>query len=211
VIMMLFIGGCFPEFETGGFFGLLFLLVSVAAGVGLFVSCGMQNAPYQFLDQNTPFDLEYGVRGLVTEKQKAFRPSYIRQNIIAVCLCVLSPIVLLLGAFSQQEQILVAMLCLMLALVGVAVYLFIAAGVRMASMQKLLREGEWSQDEKRKGGLREVVGTAYWLLATAIYLGWSFLCNLWQITWVVFAVAGILFPAVMGICNLIGDQCNKEK
>jgi len=27
----------------------------------------------------------------------------------------------------------------------------------------------------------------------------------------VFAVAGILFPAVMGICNLIGDQCNKEK
>ena len=41
------------------------------------------------------------------------------------------------------------------------------------------------------------------MIATAIYLGWSFLTDDWHITWVVWPIAGILFVVVELICNLV--------
>lgn len=40
---------------------------------------------------------------------------------------------------------------------------------------------------------KEPIATAYWLIATAIYLGWSFWTNAWGITWIVWPVAGVMF------------------
>lgn len=67
------------------------------------------------------------------------------------------------------------MLCVTLLTVAIGVMFFIVAGVRWASMQKLLKEGEFSEKGKQKNKIAEAIGTIYWLLATAIYLGWSFL------------------------------------
>ena len=39
----------------------------------------------------------------------------------------------------------------------------------------LLQEGEYSQKEKAVKKKFEIYSTAYWCIATAIYLGWSFL------------------------------------
>ena len=55
----------------------------------------------------------------------------------------------------------------------------------------------------RKGKISETVSTVYWLLATAIYLCWSFMTNDWQLTWVVWPVAGVLFAGVKSLCNLL--------
>ena len=84
--------------------------------------------------------------------------------------------------------------------------LFIVAGVRWASMQKLLREGEYSKEGKKKSQMSETVGTVYWLVATAVYLCWSFITKNWHITWVVWPIAGILFVVVELICNLVIDR-----
>ena len=83
---------------------------------------------------------------------------------------------------------------------------FIVAGVRWASMQKLLKEGEFSEKGKRKNRIIEVIGTVYWLSATTIYLGWSFLTNNWHITWVIWPISGILFIVVELVCNLVLDK-----
>jgi hypothetical protein len=77
-------------------------------------------------------------------------------------------------------------------------------------MEKLLKEGEYSDEEKKKSGVRETVGTVYWLALTAIYLAWSFISNDWNITWIVFAVGGVLFAAVMAICNLCMGKKNED-
>ena len=42
----------------------------------------------------------------------------------------------------------------------------------------------------------EIYSTAYWCIATAIYLGWSFLSVRWDYTWILWPVAGVLFGAV---------------
>ena len=189
--------------------GLVILFVLVAAAVAIFVSCGFKHTPFEFIDKE-PFETEYGVDGMVREKQKAYRSAYVKSNIIAACLCVLSPIPLFVGAFTEKEYLIAAMTSGTILLAGIGAAFFILAGVRWASMQKLLREGKYARRDRRKTRIKETVSTAYWLTATAVYLGWSFWTGDWEITWVVWPVAGILFAVVMCLCNLFIER-DKEK
>lgn len=192
--------------NAAGAIGLAALFVFVLLAVPIYIYCGFKNAPYDFLDKSTPFELEYGVRGAVKEKQKAFRNTYIRSNIIATCICIFSPVPLLSATFVEREFFTVIMLTVTMVIAGIGVCSFIVVGVQNASMQKLLKEGEYELKEKNKSRIKETVGSIYWVLLTAIYIAWSFFSNAWHITWLVFALGGILFPAIMAICNLLIDK-----
>ncbi len=189
--------------------GLAALLLLVVPAVALFLSCGMKNAPYDFLD-GEPFSVEYGVTGMVRERQREYRGVYIRSNIIGACLCVLSPVPLFLGASTQNEFYTVVTLAATLLLAGIGSVFFIIAGVRWASMQKLLQEGEYTPREKRKSRVLRTVSAIYWLVVTAAYLGWSFWKGDWEETWIVWPVAGVLFAAARCVCNLIMDREDEQ-
>ncbi len=193
-----------PENLAAGV-GLSALFALVAAAVALFVSCGLQNAPFRSLEKQ-PFKTESGVDDMVREKQRAYRQTDLRCNIFATCLCVLSPIPLLAGAVTEQEFLAVAMLCVTLLMAGGGAVLYILTGVRRASMQKLLKEGNYAPRDGKKVRVKGTVSAIFWLLATAVYLGWSFLSGAWQLTWVVWPIAGILFAAAMCLCNLLLDR-----
>lgn len=193
-----------------GVLGLIVLFAFVLCAVPVFIFCGFKNEPYAFLDKNEPFDLEYGVRGMVSERKKQFRDCYVKSNIIATCTCIFSPIPLIVSSFAENEMLCVLMLALLMIIAGIGVSIFIIVGVQNASMQKLLKEGEYTEKEKKKNTLREAVGSVYWGVLVAIFLIWSFLTDQWHIAWIVFAVGGVLFPIVMMICDHITDHCQKE-
>ena len=181
----------------------LFSLVTIA--VVIYIRVGFKNAPYEFLEKE-PFETEYGVTGLAREKQKTYRNTYIKYNIFGTCACILSPVPLICAALSGKGLLVMIMLCVTLLTVAIGVMFFIVAGVRWASMQRLLKEGEFSEKGKQKNKIIEAIGTVYWLLATAIYLGWSFLTSNWHITWVIWPIAGVLFAVVELVCNLVIDK-----
>ena len=181
----------------------LFSLVTIA--VVIYIRVGFKNAPYEFLEKE-PFETEYGVTGLAREKQKTYRNTYIKYNIFGTCACILSPVPLICAALSGKGLLVMIMLCVTLLTVAIGVMFFIVAGVRWASMQKLLKDGEFSEKGKQKNKIIEAIGTVYWLLATAIYLGWSFLTSDWHITWVIWPIAGVLFAVVELVCNLVIDK-----
>ena len=181
----------------------LFSLVTIA--VVIYIRAGFKNAPYEFLEKE-PFETEYGVTGLAREKQKTYRNTYIKYNIFGTCACILSPVPLICAALSGKGLLVMTMLCVTLLTVAIGVMFFIVAGVRWASMQKLLKEGGFSEKGKQKNKIIEAIGTVYWLLATAIYLGWSFLTSDWHITWVIWPIAGVLFAVVELVCNLVIDK-----
>ena len=181
----------------------LFSLVTIA--VIIYIRVGFKNTPYEFLD-NEPFETEYGVTGLAREKQKTYRNTYIKYNIFGTCICILSPLLLICAALSGKGLLVMIMLCVTLLTVAIGVMFFIVTGVRWASMQKLLKEGGFSEKGKRKNRIIEVIGTIYWLSATTIYLGWSFLTSDWHITWVIWPIAGVLFAVVELVCNLVIDK-----
>jgi len=188
---------------TGG--GLTVMLLTVATAVAIFVLCGLKNAPFDFIDKEL-FETEYGVAGMVKEKQKAYRGTYTKCNVIGACICVLSPVPLFMDVFTENTFFSGIMLAATMLLAGIGAVFFIISGVRWASMQKLLKEGEFAPKEMKKSRIKETVGTVYWLIATAVYLGWSLLTNDWEITWLVWPIAGILFAAIMCLCNLLMDR-----
>lgn len=191
--------------NAAGGIGLTTMLIIVAIAVAIFIFCGFRNAPFDFIDKET-FETEYGVKGMVKERQKAYKSIYTKCNVIGACICILSPIPLLIGAFTEREFFTVIMLTATMFLAGVGTVFFIVAGVRWESMQKLLQEGEFAPQEKKKSRIKETVGTIYWLIAAAVFFGWSFLTNSWEISWIVWPIAGILFAIVMCFCNLVIDR-----
>lgn len=192
--------------NAAGFAGLAVMLVFVAAAVGLFIYTGFESSAFEFMEKE-PFETEYGVSGMVGEKQKLYHPTYIKMNIIGVILCVLSPVALFIGAFMENDFLTVCMLAVMMAIVSAGVFLLIMAGVRHAAMRKLLGDPEYVYNYKdKKNVVRSAVSTVYWLLTTAIYLGWSFDTNDWENTWIVWVIAGVLFGAVMAIFNVFAAK-----
>ena len=195
---------------TASVIGLTVLFAFILCAVPLYIYCGFKNQPYEFLDKNIPFELEYGVKGLVTEKKNAFRPTYIAYNIIATCVCIFSVVPLVLLSFSENVILVATALALLMIIAGIGAGMFIVAGTQNASMQKLLKEGDFTEKEKKRTSVKEVVGFCYWGALTAIFLAVSFLTNGWHLSWIIFAVGGILFPIVMCICNYFADTQKKE-
>ncbi len=191
--------------------GVVVMLLVVTAAVVGFIYTGMNNKPYEYLD-TVAIDTAYGVSGMVGEQRKAHRLGYIRGNIAGVVLCMLAAILVLAGAFLYDESpindpmLMMLGICAALLMVAVAVYLFIRAGVMEEAFDRLLEEGSYTRDKKRVG--RSPLIPAYWCIATAIYLAWSFLTNDWHITWLLWPVAGLLFAAVLYILQAV--QCRKN-
>jgi len=191
--------------NIAGGVGLIVLLLIVAVAVAIFISCGFKNTPYEFIDKE-PFETEYGVAGMVKERQKAYRGIYTKCNIIGACFCVLSPVPLFVSSYTENDFFMVVMLTVTMFLAGIGTVFFIVSGVQWASMQKLLKEGDFAPKEKRKNQIKEAVGASYWLIITAVYLGWSLLTGAWGISWIVWPIGGILFAVVMCLCNLLIDR-----
>ena len=188
--------------------GLGVLFVFVLCAVPIYIYCGFKNEPFAFLDKNEPFELSYGVKGIVTERKKQFRDTYVKSNILATCLCILSPLPMILTSFLEREMLTVAMLALLLVLVGIAVSFFIIVGVQNASMQKLLREGDYSEENKKKNSVRERVDSVYWSLVVALYLLVSFLTHAWHLTWLIFVIGGALSPILVDY--FVGKSTNRN-
>lgn len=210
VVPLLFLGaaceyGVLPigENQAGGL-GMLILLAVVAAAVSIFIHTGLKNAPYNFLDSED-FEAEYGVEGMVQERQREYRAEYERRLILGVALLVLAPCTLFLGIMKTETNgfLAVLALCAMFVIVGLGLLLIIPACVRWASMEKLLKSGEYTKAEKKKSKVKETVASVYWLTATALYLALSFLTENWEKTWIVWAVAGVLYAVVVAVTNLI--------
>lgn len=183
--------------------GLTVLLGMVAAAVAVFVSCGSKTARFEYLEREI-FETEYGVTGMVKARKEQYKDTYDRGNLIGTCLCVLSPVFLFLGmaVFSEDDLLMVTCLCLTLVLAGVGVLFLVAVGIPWASFEKLLQEGEYSREEKSRLPVTGAVSTAYWLTAVAVYLAWSFATDGWKTTWIVWPVAGVLFPAVLALVKV---------
>ena len=107
---------------------------------------------------------------------------------------------------ENNDLLFMKMLSVSFVFIGIGVVFFVRSGIVWASYEKLLQEGDYTKEKKKNSTVIEAISVTYWLIATAIYLGYSFLTNNWEISWIVWVVAGVAFPAVMSISNLINRQ-----
>lgn len=182
--------------------GLCVLLVLVAAAVAVFITCAAQVKVYAFLESE-PFETAYGVTGMVRERRAAAAPEHTRGKVVGTVLCILSAVPLFIAVCLNGPDLLyVGAVCLLLVLAGIGSAVFVSGGVYWAAMDRLLEEGDYARPRKRQNGVVGVVSSIYWLTVTAAYLLWTF--GPWwdaqpQDTWILWAVAGVLYGAVMAL------------
>lgn len=194
-------GAALSENAAAGI-GLCVLLVLVAAAVAVFITCAAQVKAYAFLESE-PFETAYGVTGMVRERRVAAAPEHTRGKVAGTVLCILSAVPLFIAVCLNGPDLLyVAAVCLLLVLAGVGSALFVYGGVYQAAMDRLLEEGDYVRPRKRQNGVVGAISSIYWLTVTAAYLLWTF--GPWwdaqpQDTWILWAVAGVLYGAVMAL------------
>ena len=122
--------------NTASATGLIVLFLFIAAAVAVFLSCSIKNGPYAFLDKE-PFDTEYGVTGMVSERQRQYKSTHTRCNMVGTMLCILSPVPIFIGMAVGSDFSMILAVCATLLLAGIGAAFLVAAGVRWSGMQKI--------------------------------------------------------------------------
>lgn len=176
--------------------GLLVLFAQIGTAVWLFISQGGKLGKYAFLEQES-FDTEYGVDGMARERLAASEPYNTRALTVGVLLCVLGCVPLVITAvLGAPSVVIVAMVCLLLLAIGCAVYMFIAICGVHSSYKVILQADDYTAEQKKRNKKLEPLSRIYWLFITVVYLAVSFITGRWDITWIIWAVSGVLFALI---------------
>ena len=118
-------------------------------------------------------------------------------------LCIVSAVPML-GVYAvkySNNSDLFPLLCtaLLLVMCAVGVKLIVLTCIRQGGFDRLLEEGDYTRLNKAAGKYDGV----YWAIALAVYLIWSFTTMRWEITWIVWPVAGVLYAAFREIMKAV--------
>lgn len=181
--------------------GICVLIVLIAIAVTIFILCGMKTKKYEFMEKED-IETAYGVSGMVKEKRDAYHSPYVTQLVIGITCCICS-VIPLFGtlAVSESDFYMVSAVCMLLTLVAIGTYFIVRSAAKMNAVNQLLEEEDYTRQKKHENKKMSGPVTVYWLIATAIYLAWSFTTNDWDRTWIIWPVVGVLFPAFYAIVN----------
>ena len=188
------------ENATAGI-GICVLIVLIAIAVTIFILCGMKTKKYEFMEKED-IETAYGVSGMVKEKRDAYHSPYVTQLVIGITCCICS-VIPLFGtlAVSESDFYMVSAVCMLLTLVAIGTYFIVRSAAKMNAVNQLLEEEDYTRQKKHENKKMSGPVMVYWLIATAIYLAWSFTTNDWDRTWIIWPVVGVLFPAFYAIVN----------
>lgn len=181
--------------------GICVLIVLIAIAVTIFILCGMKTKKYEYMEKED-IETAYGVSGMVKEKRDAYHSQYVTQLVIGITCCICS-VIPLFGtlAVSESDFYMVSAVCMLLTLVAIGTYFIVRSAAKMNAMNQLLEEEDYTRQKKHENKKMSGPVTVYWLIATAIYLAWSFTTNDWDRTWIIWPVVGVLFPAFYAIVS----------
>lgn len=184
--------------DQGALLGTAVLILLIVAAVSIFVITGHYDEKYEFLEKEA-LDTAYGVDGMVRDRRQKYERSHVIELAAGVALCVASciPIFLMLLLFGEENVMaLTGAISLLLFLVATGVFLIVRTCIIWDGYQVLLEEGDYTRIAKKQN---KRISGIYWGCVTAVYLLVSFLTMEWNITWVIWPVAGILWGVISSI------------
>ncbi len=201
VVLLILCGGLneygvlpFGENTAAGL-GMILLLLCTAVAVALFIRCAQRRKPFDFLTEEE-FETAYGVRGMLREKRTEYAEKYGNYPVIGAVLCVLSIVPLFAAVMYSEDNglVYVCAAALLLILAGIGVCFFILGGINRGAVDLLLREGEYDRRHREEDRRFGAFSMGYWLFVTAVFLVWNFVNADYGRSWIVWPVAGVLYP-----------------
>lgn len=179
--------------------GVTVMLLMVAAAVAIFITSGLKMAKYEYLEKEE-FELDYGVFGIVEERLRNYESRFTICLVSGICLFILGVVpVILAGTIEAPKEYLIFSVCLLFVFAATGVFLIIHSGMIKNCYTVLLQSGEYTPENKKREKKEDKVAAIYWPIIVAAYLGYSFITGRWEISWVIWPVAGVLFAAIAAI------------
>lgn len=175
--------------ELGTLLGLVGMFVLIAAAVGLFIHSGMNMSRFRGLEQG--FQLPYTLKSELQHRRALFVTNYRFSIILGISLCVLSPILVIIASYINEDYSPYGAAALLL-MVAFGVFLFIYSGNVHGAYTRLLEEPYIAVERTEEGRVLEAAGAVIWPIASIVFLISGFVYQRWDINWVVFPIAGIL-------------------
>ncbi len=183
--------------------GITVLLCIVACAVGLFIISGMKLEKYEYLKKEC-FTINNSYAQEISNIRESRKGKFTIKITAGVIMCILSviPLILIPAFFKNDEENFLSILSVifLMIIVGIAVFLFITAGMEEESYKVILQEKEFSVKKKSGKKIENIISAVYWPVIFITYLAWSFICGGWGYTWLIWPLAGILFDF---ICKII--------
>ena len=189
--------------DFAGGVGCVVMFLILAAAVAIFITMGQKLKSFDYLEKEW-IDTDYGVTGMVRERQGAYSGKHTRDLVLGTAICIISliPLFLLIAVSGDDDLTAVIGIALLMALCSVGVYLLVKTSVINEGFDKLLEADDYTRERKLEKRKNADIMTIYWLVVTAIYLGYSFVSDRWEISWVIFAVGGVLCGAVAKLAKI---------
>lgn len=186
--------------------GLSFLIICITIAVILFCLCAFKVKKYEFLEKED-FSLGNDVKEYAVKEKEEYQDRYHRYQIIGIVLCILS--VLPIFIFLNYEFLESIAVCILLFFVSIGCFFLVLAETYQNALDKILQTGDYTPKQKKNNILKSKISTIYWLVATAIFLYYTFGKNgngQMQYSWIIWAIAGVLFGATMIVIDLINKR-----
>jgi hypothetical protein len=168
----------------------------------MFLMTSLRGKQYEFLE-NMDIDTAYGVSGMAKERRAEYAERHSRLLIVGIMLCVVAAVPMLILAMTKYtnntDVLPIVGVDAMLVTIAIGVKMIVLTSIRHGGYDKLLEEGDYTRLNKRAGKYDGV----YWTIALAVYLGWSFVTNRWDFTWIVWPIAGVLYVAYHEIMKAV--------
>lgn len=204
-----------------GGIGVTVLLVIVAIGVAVLILCGTRLEHYNFLEKEV-FTLQYGVEGIVKKNKELFAKCYNINVAVGVVICIIGAVPLLISASVEADDF--AMICcfaLLLAMVAVAVFLFVRVGMIQDSFHKLLQSEGFTPEQKIASKKLAAFSGAYWCIVTIVFLVVYFYYKYYffsekpmhhinLVLGMIWLVGGVLYAAIRIVLNDVVGKKEKK-
>lgn len=202
-IMMLVLGSQSLELfslseDEATYLGVTGLMIFIATAVYQFIVYGTKLDKYERYAKEL-VELTYDDRKyLETIKDDLQFPQVIGQSVIMFILSSV-PILIANFIFGEVEGYTLFGAAITILIIGLGVYRITSVAIVNEFCEKLLQVGEYTEEKKLTKKKYDYIFSAYWMVVALIYLVISFLTHRWEITWIIWPVAGFIF----GILNVL--------
>lgn len=153
-----------------------------------------------------PIETAYGVDAMVKARKAEQSQRQLFMTLFGSLVLFLCPLPVVLGKAIVGEAIaekvdglLVAVL---LCFVALGVYFLVRASALANSYRILLQEGDYSALGKENSARIGKLATIYWPLVSALYLAISFIYRMWNMSWIIWPIAAVLFGALVALMEV---------
>lgn len=158
LLLLAFLG---TQNRIGVIIGIFALFIMVSIAIVLFINAENEGKPFDYM-ANDRIETAYGVRGMVKEKEKEFASKYSMGFALGIVICILSPFPTIAGSLLSNDNSILLILCsTILIFVAIGMFLVIKFSIIKETYSILLKEGEYSDEEREVGKKLEKYAPIY--------------------------------------------------